>query len=61
MKKGDIVQFREPLLDEDPGETYILMEDPELYDRVDIMPVSLMGWPIPPVQRVNKEDLICVS
>lgn len=63
MKKGDRVRFKEPMLDEDPSEVYILVEDPAPQlagpppHRLDVMPVSMMNWPIPPVNRVNAEDI----
>ena len=69
MKLGDLVKFKTPLSDEDPNEVYILREDICGTDsqgeykltRVDVSPMSCMDWPIPPVQRVNVEDIVCVS
>lgn len=53
---GDVVKFKQPFPDE-AGSTYILVEDPGQSPRVDIVPVNLAKWPIPPRQRVNVADL----
>lgn len=57
-----LVKFTNPLPDEDPMERYVVIDASELTaERVSIIPLSLAGWPVPPVLRVNTSDLTLVS
>jgi hypothetical protein len=58
MKPGDILKFKNPMPDEDPDERYILIDDPKTEgERVNVTPVSLQNWPIPPIMRHNIDEM----
>jgi hypothetical protein len=68
-KKGQIVKICSPLPDEDPNESYLLAEDPTLYDdkkRLLIYSItsimrSKQGGGAPLADQVQKGDLTVVG
>src|ERR1035437_9631910 len=57
--KGDIVKIKEPLEDEDPNMSYLVVNDPSIYgDDEGILVQALgTGLSIPPVNRIRKNEL----
>lgn len=56
MKPGTVVQFKEPLNEEERRERFLVLEDRE--ERLLVQDLALAHWPIPPTAVYRKSDLM---
>ena len=62
FKVGQVVKFEKPFPDEDPKQSYIVLEVKEGNDdtRIDISPLNL-GLAFPPVYTVRSIELVALN
>lgn len=59
MKSGSIVKLTNPTSDAEKTARFILLDDPQLHNRVDIQ--LICDLPFAPIERVSKDEITQVE